>query len=153
MASVNPSSVANMDPQFETQLRSLRTQAQAEASQGRQGDQVQWLIPDRNGWNGDLFDWQGMAKPFDRSQANQDFVQATSDPQNPGNVGDLIVTTTQIDYLAVMERAFRMRHTMRRPRAMAHALGRKAGHGNDAGTFSQCGLEYVRGILKQSKGA
>ena len=75
-----------------------------------------------------------------------------SDVKNPGTSGDLAVTTVQIDLLAAMERAWRMRHTMRRPRTFCHAMGRKNGHGDDSGPLVQCQLEYVRGLTKQSKG-
>ena len=64
----------------------------------------------------------------------------------------MVVTTTQIDYLAIMERAFRARHTMSRPRAMLHAMGRKAGHGSNTGPLVRGVLEHVRGLVKQSKG-
>jgi len=153
MPTDTPSSVANMDPNFEGQLRTLRTQAQQEAQSRQQGQPTPWMMPERKAWSGDLFDSAGMHSPFDRTQANQDFVKAVSDATKPGVVGDLIATTTQVDYLATMERAFRMRHTMRRPRAVLLAAGRKTGHGDPQGTLTQCGVEYLRGILKESKGS
>ena len=136
---------------FETQLKTVQAQADAEQRARRRGEQSVWMMPAANGWNGNLFDFAGLARPFDRSQANAWFVDALKDAGNAGTVGDMIVTTTQIDYLAIMERSFRMRHTMRRPRAILHMLARKAGHGHNNGPLVQAALEYVRGLVKQNK--
>jgi len=145
-----PQSVADMDPDFQTRLKELEQQAAAEYQARSQGGQVLWYRPGGE-FSSDVFDLSAMGEPFDRSQANQDYIAAVKDPDNPGVSGDLVAATTQIDYLAVLERAYRMRHTMRRPRAVAHMLGRKLGHGNDLGPIVKCGLEYVRGLLRQAK--
>lgn len=101
-------------------------------------------------WGGDPTDLQGMATPFDRSQNNDDFVQAVSDGQNPGTTGDMIVSTLQIDYLAMQERAFRCRYCSY-VRGRMHAVGRRKGHGNSSGLFSKAVLGYVEGLLGMSK--
>ena len=62
--------------------------------------------------------------------------------------GDIIGVSTQADYLAMMERAFRSRHTMRRPRAWMHAAGGHKGQALPAGAFKQNAMEYASGILK-----
>lgn len=144
---VTPESKAKVDPNFEQRLRDLRDAAKAEFT-ARQGDQpVKWNRP--TDYEADLEDWDAMSDPFDRSAANGQFVEAVEDANNPGTTGDLVATTTQIDYLAVMERAFRARTTSTRPRMMAHLSGRKKGHGSDRGPLIQCTLEYVRSILRQ----
>lgn len=149
--SVTPAANAAVDPNLEIQLKSLETQANAEQQAVLQGNQAQWMMPVLVNWSGDLFDFTGMHSPFNRDQSNNWFVDAISDPDNPGTTGDLVLTTLQVDWMACAERAFRARHTMRRPRAVAHAMGRKAGHGDDKGPLVQCVLEYLRGLATESK--
>jgi len=146
-----PTPVADVDPILQALMTSLQTQAAAEATALPAGNQTQWMMPPSNGWNGSVFDFDGMEQPFDRSQSNQWFTTAVKDPSNPGTTGDMIVTTTQIDYLAVAERSFRMRHTMTKIRSMSHTVGRKTGHGNAKGPLSQSVMEYLNGIVKESK--
>jgi hypothetical protein len=150
---VNPEKKSDVDPNFEKQVNARKDDAKEEEPTRRQNNQVKWFYPP--GWNGDPFDWEQMKEPFLRDKANQDFITAVRDPQNPGNSGDLIATTTQIDYLMCMERAFRARmtytaHQMTRPNAQQ--IGRKRGHGGETGTFKMLVLEYVRGVLKQAGG-
>jgi hypothetical protein len=145
-----PQSRADVDPNFETQLKQLQQQAQKDSTHVVTGGTVQWMMPELKEWSGDLFDWKGMSSPFDRSVSNQAFSKAISDPANPGTTGDGVVASLQIDYLATLERAFRSRHTMRRPRAVCHAAARKADHGNAKGALL-ASLEYVRGLVKLSK--
>ena len=148
MPTPKPQSKANMDPRFETILREFMQKSKEEYQKRSSVQQQKWFRPDD--WNGDIFDVEGMSAPFDRSAANSDYLAAVSDPSNPGTTGDIVATTTMIDYLAAIERAFRARF-MRRPRAMAHMLGRKKGHGTQRGPFIQCGVEYIRSVLKQAK--
>lgn len=152
------SAKADLDNTLSQQIKSLEQQANAEQQAELTGSQTQWMmpvlkpagIPSSQGWSGDLFDYKGMAEPFDRSQSNQALINAL-DASSPGTSGDLIITTLQVDWLACAERAFRARHTMRRPRAVAHAMGRKAGHGSDTGPLNQCVLQYINGLVSESK--
>jgi hypothetical protein len=116
-----------------------------------QGNQAQWMMPVANGWKGSPFDYEGMAQPYSRAQSNAWFTKATANAAQSGSTGDLIATTTQVDYLACMERAFRARHTMSRPRAMCHTMGRKMGHGLDTGPLSRSIIEYIQGVNTQAK--
>src|SRR5262245_1755874 len=148
-----PRSRADVDPNFESQLRHLAESAKADAEAVKAGGQPKWDMPLLYEWSGELTGWEGRAQPFDRSKANQWFVDAVADNNKSGTVGDLAVTTTQIDYLACMERAFRMRHAMPRNRCLAHAAARRGGHGDpDFGVFAVCGIEYVRRLVKVAKG-
>lgn len=138
-----------MAANFSRRLQELREVARLEYEGRRSGGQVRWFRPD--GWDGDLFNFVGMHAPFSRDDANQQYLDAVKDPANPGTTGDVVAATTQIDFLACLERAFRVRHTLRRPRAMAHMMGRMAGHASEHGPLVQCGLEYVRAVLKQAR--
>lgn len=145
----DPKSKVDVDPNFERQLRQLKTDSGANGDALQANGQGQWFRPD--GWNGDVFDYDGMSVPFDRSKANEDFVAAISNPDSPGTTGDMIAATTQIDYLACMERAFRVRHAMPFPRMMLHAAGAMKGNGSDQGVFMLCGVEYVRRLVAEAK--
>lgn len=145
---------ADIDPNFDKQLNNLQKLAKDEAEKRVKGNQVKWMLPEKGDWDGDLFNWDDMLKKgFNRDKANEDFVKATQDKQSPGVTGDLIITTTQIDYLAIMGRAFAARHTMSFNRAVALASGRKKGHGDPSlGLFKKGIFEYVRALIKQSSG-
>ena len=148
---VNAKKMSNMDPVFQDQVQEHQKQAQKEYDKRHTQDQYPWTMPQLKGWSGDLWDWEGMKEPFKREKANQDFVSATKDQFNPGVTGDLVITTTQIDYLAVMERAFRARHTYSWARAYAQKLGRRKGHGDPSlGLFVYGIIEYIHGLLKEA---
>lgn len=146
-----PKSKADMDPNFEKRFRDLKLHALDQHAQGKSGGQIRQFRPD--GWNGDPFDVEGLSEPFKRDKANDDLVAAISNGDAPGTTGDVVACSVMINQLSVMERAFRVRHTMRRCRAQAHQLGRQRGHGDDKGPFVQLGIEYVRSLLKQAKKA
>lgn len=143
------SSKAQMDSNFEKRLRECQATAADEAAARLANNQTMWHRP--AGWAGDPFDFSGMGTPFDRSSLTQDYLSAVKDPEAPGTTGDVVATTTMIEVLSGMERALRVRHTLRRPRAMAHLIARKRAQGEDSGVFVQAGLEYLRNVLKQAK--
>jgi hypothetical protein len=141
-----------VDPNVEGQIRQLRERAKEEAEARKGGTQTQWLMPTLEGeWDGDLFDIEGISESFNRDGANDKFEEATKDAEDSGVVGDLVSATLQVDFMACMERAFRQRHTMRRPRTFAHMAARRQGHGNERGTLTQTNLEFIRNIIKQSQ--
>lgn len=142
----------DVDPVFNKQVVKLRDQAGEEHKARVATKQTAWMTPELEGWSGDLFDCEGMSKPFDRTKANEMYEDAHKDPTAPGVAADSIVTTLQVDYLAIMERAYRARHTSRRPRMIIHAMGRKRGHGDEAGTLTQSALEFIHNTIKQGQG-
>lgn len=149
MADIEPVAKVDMDPNFEARLRELRAHAAAETAQRSQGDPVPWNRPAPA--TSSLFRFQALETAFRRTAANQQCVDAVKDPKAPGTTGDIVAGTTMIEALACLERAYRMRHTMRRPRAVAHAASRLRGHGDPNGAFGRNGVEYVRQILKQAR--
>ncbi len=142
----------DVDPVFEQQIKALRLACGRAAAAVLEGAQPRWMAPALLGWSGDLNDADGMALPFDRAVANEQFVSAVSDPTSPGTTADLVAATTMIDYLACMERAYRARHTMPRNRALLHAASRLDGHSQEQGALVVCALEYLRRVIRQSKG-
>ena len=107
---------------------------------------------DRNDWDGNVFDWNGIASVFDREELEEDMRDVIQDEESPGVVGDLMLITIQGDYLATQERAFRLRHQSQ-VRAAMHAAARKYGHGNDAGLFKKGIVRYLQALSKASKDA
>jgi hypothetical protein len=149
MPTVTPKSKVDVDPNFEMRVRDLQQQAASAAPALTNGNQVQWFRP--GDWKGDVFDYEGFKEPFTTEDAENGFVDANKDPNNPGTTGDLITAITQIDYMDCMERAFRARNAYPLPRAMALMAGRKTGHGDPKGTFIETATEYVRRLAKQAK--
>lgn len=110
-----------------------------------QGARV-WQLPPLGGWTGDPSDLGGMVQAFDRSDANSVYESAVSNPASPGTVGDLLVSKTQIDYTAILERGFRAR--MASPvRCLVHASARRIGHGDPAGVFKSGVIGYVQDAI------
>ena len=142
-------SKGQIDSIFEQQVKQSQRDASDEYDARSNGDQPMWQRPAI--WNGQVFDFDGYSDAFDRSTAHQIFTDAVADPDQPRTTGDLLASITQVDYLAVQERALRCRHTMTRTRAYAHMLGRRRGQGDDRGSIIRSTLEYVRGILAQGK--
>ena len=143
----------DIDPVFSAQVTQHQQQAQHDANNLQQLSAVCWLMPELRGWNGDPFDYEGMKQPFSRDNINDDFAKACQQ-ESPGVSGDAIIATTQVDYLSTMERSFRARHTSSFPRTLAHAIGRRRGHGDQASGLFQVGvLDYLRGIVKEASSA
>lgn len=146
-----PTPRVQVDTNFNAQIKALQVQAADAVAPQTDGGQVRWARPDLNGWSGSPDDWDDMHRPFDRTDVNQNVVAATSDPADPGVSGDVVAGTSQAHYLGTLERALRARHTTR-VRASAHAAARKKGHGDNRGPLVQCVLEFIRGVVAQSRG-
>jgi hypothetical protein len=145
----DPVSKISMDPNFERRLRDLRDHAAEQSDAVVTGEQRTYFTP--AGWNGDPLDVEGLSAPFTRTQANQQMIEAMANQNEPGTTGDVVAASVMVNELAIMERAFRARHTLRRCRATAHAQARLQGHGSDTGPLMQLGVEYVRSIIQQAK--
>ena len=88
-----------------------------------------WQIPEGLA-NVDLFDIANLHKPvFDRTEINDNYVDVMKSPEDDeaGTIGDTISLKNQIDYNAMEERAFRLRHASA-VRCNIHAHGRRHGH-------------------------
>jgi len=103
-----------------------------------------WMLPPLRGWNGDPLEITDIKKPFDREAIN---TEADSDFSGEGTVGVGAGKTLEICYIAMMERAFRIRH-MTPIRAMMHAAGRRSAHGNNNGIHTGDILTYIQDMLK-----
>lgn len=155
MASVMATSKVDQDPVLQAVLDLLRDQALAEYEGLLAGRQTQWMMPPVSdaAWNGELHDYQAIGLAFSREKTGEAFVKATSNASSPGTTGDLISAVLQADYLGVMERAFRDRHTMSRARAMCHSLGRRRGHGSESGPLARSVKDFIRALINESRKA
>lgn len=149
MATPVPSAKVNMDPNFENRYRDMQQHAQAEYEARPTGNRTLWFRPEN--FDGDLTDLTNLGDSFTRKQANEEGVDAVKDPEAPGVTGDTVAAVTMVEALSVLERAFRVRHTMRRPRAVAHVLSRLKGHGDATGPYIQNGVEYIRAVMAQAR--
>ena len=89
----------------------------------------EWFLGDTRIWSGDPLDIDAIANAFARATSGDSYAAAMT--SSTGAVGDAMAAKMQSDYLAAMERAFRMRHAS--PiRCVMHAASRRLGHGNAA---------------------
>jgi hypothetical protein len=94
---------------------------------------------------------EDLAKVFELPEVNRALIAAYR-PDDSGNLGDNLVLTTQLDYVAQLERAYRARHLQSFPRMVAHAAGRKAVQAAPRGVFTGQVQTYVAGLLRQGAG-
>ncbi len=135
-------------------IETLSSQCLEVAKARKAGNQAKWVMPDKEGgWQGDLFDFASIVSAFDSSQSNQELLDAIKDVEDPGVVGDLLNCQVSIEYLAVLERAFRQRHTQSFPRSVLHGGARKYGLGAQQGIFKWVILKYLEDIQKMSSPA
>jgi len=130
----------------------LSTGCRRDAKDRVKNKAVKWLMPPLEDWDGNLYNWSSMYSAFSSDAPNEEFIK-TVDPKDPGNHGDIMMCITQIDYLSVMERAFRARHTMTFPRNVAHHCSRKDGEGNEKGPLRYGVLDYLKELKKVSAGS
>ena len=145
-----PKSTADIRKRFRDSVQKAAETADAMYEALNNKGQAVQLKLEKNGWDGDVFNVADMGKPFERTENEEDVVNAIKDINNPGVVGDLIASVLQGDYLATQERAFRSRHGGK-IRASLHAAGRRFGHGHNGGLFKKGIINYIKYVTKLSK--
>jgi hypothetical protein len=132
-------SKGQVDANFTKRIDELETRAReiAEKFQSMDGFRP-WHTPD-DLKERDLLDVPALHNPcWDRNNINQTYSEniLSGAGKSGGTSGDLIAMKWQADFMAVEERAFRMRHaSMARCVSLMH--GRLRGHGRDGvGVFS-----------------
>jgi len=142
-------SLVTVDAGFLNRLLELMSHCKAAADGIGLVGQRTWMYPPASTWSGNPLDVAGMQQAFDRSQLNELYMQAVCDPLREGKVGDLAAAKTQIDYTAVMSRAFSTRHSTR-IRNIAHNTARKYGHGNQNGVLVGSVVPYVQSLVDRA---
>ncbi len=135
---------------FQALIQALRNRALAVAAAAKNDGQAQNLRMDKADWSGDLLDITGMSSAFSREEHSDDVQEAIKDAQTPGTVGDLQASVLQGEYLACVERAYRLLHSSR-IRLTLHAAARLAGHGHENGLFQKGVQGTIEDILIKSK--
>lgn len=125
-----------IDPKFEARINDLEKQAksQSEHFKTHSGTRA-WHTPEEMKTR-DLMDVPNLHEPsWNRDSLNQLYCDTILAIENGGVVGDLIGVKRQINFMAVEERAWRLRHASK-SRCLAVSHGRIAGHGDRRGVFN-----------------
>lgn len=115
MSGITRQSRAQVDPTFVDLLSAMRSQAAHSLNAATSGGAPKWFIPgefvDR------LLDPTTLAGPglddggkFSRKAVNEQYESMVASYDSAGTTGDLISLKMQNDYMAMMERAWRIRH-------------------------------------------
>lgn len=122
-----------MDPIFSGLIDQLIDNAQTNGDAERNQELMAWFLSDLSLWSGDVLDVDAISDAFDREDVGVLYSEAIADD---GTVGEAGSTKLQSDYLAMAERAFRIRH-MSPIRARAQASARRTAHGDAAGCIAR----------------
>lgn len=137
--------MAAPDPFLQLILETVRYHSERIARQAA-GDPVyprRWMIPQVNGWDGDLTHPENMAKPFERTALYKAAREAFTANKS---IGKATSASVQAAYMSMLERSFRLRH-LGPARAIMHAAGRRKGHGNKEGIHTGDILEHIQNLI------
>jgi len=125
-----------IDAKFETRISDLQQKAASQSEHFRSHSGTRsWHTPDEMKTR-DLLDVPNLHEPaWNRDSLNQLYCDSILAIENGGVVGDLIGVKRQINFMAVEERAWRLRHASK-SRCLALTHGRLAGHGDKQGVFN-----------------
>lgn len=146
-----PSGVASVHRTYTTQVARLREYAERDHQALRLKEAPVYYWPEDSAHPVSIHDPASFGKPYDREEIHQDFRDAVRGGSQQGAAGDFSVVVVQGDFLASLERAFRMRH-LGPVRARLHAAGRRRGHGHVNGVYSAGLSTYLTEIELEAKG-
>lgn len=146
----DPQPKAKIGSIFRKQLEKLAEHADEEKKAILNQENPKWYRP--VDWEDkSIFDIPSYHPPFLRTEQEEDFIKATTNPKSPGSTGDLTMVSIQGDFLHVFERAFRSRN-MSACRTRIQPGGRKYGHEDDNGVIKKGLLGYIVNVDKLNKG-
>lgn len=129
----------SLDTTFDSNIDALIDYADASSVGEQNQDLGAWYLGDLDLWSGDTLDVDAINKAFSREAVGDAYgtiFTADDGTAGEGTVGEAASCVLQSDYLAVIERAFRMRHAS--PiRSRAQAAARRIGHSHDAGCIAR----------------
>lgn len=135
-----------VDPNFEKIVRATQTFAEkAGAGTRNDGQQRPWMNYKAQGGAG-KFDFEAVHKVFDRKAGNDFYVKARSEGTAKGK--DIHLPKISVDFLAGMERDFRMR-TRSRVRMFIHTAARVSANGQDNGPLRRNTVDWTTAIFKE----
>jgi hypothetical protein len=141
-------SKARVHDVFRTNVTGLQTDARNIEQSVLGQDQRNWQIEPVRGWSGDPLDIAGVGDKFDRSEIHSNYTECLSDTKNSGTAADTQALTLQNDWLAMQERAFRLRHATS-VRCALHAAGRRKAHEHEKGVLAAGVLKYIEDVIKR----
>jgi hypothetical protein len=150
----NVKSKATVDANLQKVITRFAGLAEEASNTQPNGLQTRWFRPPvdpEEGWSGALLtadDLIAIHRAFETDEAEENLINVYK-PSAPGTVGDGVVLTLQIDYMAQAERAFRARTTQSFPRSVAHLSGRHKGHGKSTGVFLNQTMKYFTSLITQ----
>lgn len=138
-------------PEFSDHIANLIEVAAKAAAAIMEGTQPVWSMPPlAEGWSGSPYDLEGIAAAFKREEIGNDYAEAMSG-STEGTVGATMALKMQSDYVALRERAFRVKY-LSSARQVAMATARRMGHGNPSGVFGNVVQRYVQDTLRRGGG-
>jgi hypothetical protein len=96
----------------------------------------------------DVLDIPNLHLPFDREELNEQYRDLHKEDNKSTSTGGAAVLKQQIDYTAIAERAYRLRHATPIRCTLHHSIRREA-HGHEVGVFQRV-LMWVQDNLKAS---
>lgn len=145
-----PQAKADIREKFRKQTDKIRKDSEKIAKAYQLQEQRVWMIPEKEGWDGNLFDLNGLKEPFKRDENHQDYLSSIQTGQSMGTNHDLMASQLQGDFLGMYERAFRERHKTS-IRTRLHAAGRAYGTGHEEGT-AKAGIQgYIKWLIQTGK--
>lgn len=99
-------------------------------------EQNKWFIPDKVKWSADPLKIPEIEKAFDREKINENYRDLIKDANAGGTTGETMVLKQQLDYVAALERAYRLRHATS-IRCSLHNSIRREAHGHAKGVFQR----------------
>lgn len=101
----------------------------------------------------DFRDPDSIAKFFDRTGIDQQYVKTIESPSPQNGVNIAMAAKMQADFLAQCERDFKMQFNVTRIRSRCHYAARRLAHGDDNGPIAK-GIVYAPlALLKLDPGA
>lgn len=138
--------VGVIDSRYLAQIARLKQAAGLDSAETLVLTQRSWFMPDPNGslYDGNPRSLEAIKYAFDRTALGLNYLQALLDVKGAG--GDAMSDKVQSDYLAALERAYRLRH-MGFPRTALHAAARRSGHAATVGGVFDRVTQYASDLL------
>jgi hypothetical protein len=131
---------------FTSTIKDLTEWAECTGRALNNKEQNKWFIPDKSKWSGDPLKIPEIEKAFDREKINENYRDLIKDADAIGTTGETTVLKQQLDYVAALERAYRLRHATSIRCALHNSVRREA-HGHNKGVFQRV-LTLVTDNLK-----
>lgn len=132
-----------LDPAFVNAMSALLENARAAAAAATGDESPAWFLGDLDAWSGDALQVAAVGAAFARDGVGSAYSAALA---NGGTAGAAAGAKVQSDYLALAERAFRMRHASP-VRCRLQAAGRRLAHADEeAGVIARvvaCAQDFL----------